>query len=139
MDTRPEAAAEQDGHTNRYSTPQFDVLYEASEAAARRSADLREQATTIRAASATSRGSVQEIDREALAGVRARFGSAELRAEHLEKALASNRRIGMAIGILMARRRLTEEQAFDCLRIESQHRNVKLRDIAESVIYTGDI
>jgi hypothetical protein len=117
MDTRPEAAAEQDGHTNRYSTPQFDVLYEASEAAARRSADLREQATTIRAASATSRGSVQEIDREALAGVRA----------------------GMAIGILMARRRLTEEQAFDCLRIESQHRNVKLRDIAESVIYTGDI
>ena len=139
MDTRPEVAAEQDGHGNRYSTPQFDALYAATEAVGQRSADLREQAPTIRAASATSRGSVAEIDRQALAAVRARLGSVELRAEHLEKALASNRRIGMAIGILMARRQLTEEQAFDCLRVESQRRNVKLREIAERVIYTGDI
>ena len=71
--------------------------------------------------------------------MRSRLGNAELRAEHLEKALASNRRIGMAIGILMSRRQLTEQEAFDCLRIESQRRNVKLRDIAETVIYTGDI
>ncbi|NEK96377.1 ANTAR domain-containing protein [Modestobacter muralis] len=44
----------------------------------------------------------------------------------------------MAMGILMERHRITEEQAFDRLRVLSQRRNVKLRDVAERVIYTGD-
>ena len=52
--------------------------------------------------------------------------------------MVSNRRIGMAVGILMERHRLTEEQAFDRLRDLSQRRNVKLRDLAEQMIYTGD-
>ncbi|MEU2347946.1 ANTAR domain-containing protein [Modestobacter sp. NPDC049651] len=66
-----------------------------------------------------------------------RARSAEDRAAGLERALASNRRIGMAIGILMCQRRLTEEQAFAVLRTHSQHRNVKVRELAETVIYTG--
>ena len=44
----------------------------------------------------------------------------------------------MAMGILMERHRFTEEQAFDQLRDLSQRRNVKLRDLAEQMIYTGD-
>ncbi len=58
---------------------------------------------------------------------------------HLQRALVSNRRIGIAIGILMARAGYTDEQAFECLRAASQQHNRKLRDIAEDVIYTGAI
>lgn len=56
---------------------------------------------------------------------------------HLKEALQSNRRIGMAIGILMALHRVGEQQAFDILRIASQHTHIKLRDVAEEVIHTG--
>ena len=60
-------------------------------------------------------------------------------AEHLQTALISNRHIGMAMGILMAREHLTEDQAFAALRTSSQHLNRKLRQIAESVIETGEL
>jgi AmiR/NasT family two-component response regulator len=60
-------------------------------------------------------------------------------AEHLQLAVVSNRRIGMAMGILMERHRLTEDQAFERLRDLSQRRNVKLRDLAEQMIYIGDV
>jgi GAF domain-containing protein len=59
------------------------------------------------------------------------------RAEHLERALESNREIGIAIGILMARGLHSREQAFDALRRASQRLNVKLRDIASAVADTG--
>jgi GAF domain-containing protein len=61
------------------------------------------------------------------------------RNDNLEAALASNRRIGMAIGILMASLKVTDEQAFDLLRITSQHIHRKLRDVAEEVIMTGTV
>jgi hypothetical protein len=61
------------------------------------------------------------------------------RADHLDRALASGRRIGAAIGILMASRRLTEQQAFDVLRVASQRGNRKLRDVAEDVLLTGEL
>jgi DNA-binding response OmpR family regulator len=64
---------------------------------------------------------------------------AEDKAANLERALASNRQIGTAMGVLMARLKLTEEQAFDLLRETSQHRHRKLRDIAEEVALTGEI
>ncbi|SDE84934.1 GAF and ANTAR domain-containing protein [Pseudonocardia oroxyli] len=60
-------------------------------------------------------------------------------AQDLDEALQSNRRIGMAMGVLMGRGLVTEEQAFDLLRRASQFLNVKLRDIAEQVIDTGDL
>ena len=61
------------------------------------------------------------------------------RADHLERALASGRRIGAAIGILMVSLRLTEPQAFDALRVASQHTHRKLRDVAEDVLLTGEL
>jgi len=69
--------------------------------------------------------------------LRARLRQAEHQTEHLNRALETNRRIGMAIGILMRELRCTEEQAFDLLRKGSMQSNVKLRDVAERVIYTG--
>lgn len=61
------------------------------------------------------------------------------RAEQVAQALQSNRRIGIAMGILMNRDLLTDEQAFELLRRASQYLNVKLRDLAEQVIETGDL
>ena len=52
----------------------------------------------------------------------------------LTHARDSNRRIGMAIGIVMNQRQVDEEDAFDVLRRTSQNTNRKLRDIAEDVI-----
>jgi ANTAR domain-containing protein len=71
--------------------------------------------------------------------LRTRAEAAEDRADNLERALLTNRRIGMAIGILLERLRVTEEQAFDVLRRESMRQNVRLAQVAEQVVYTGTL
>ena len=58
---------------------------------------------------------------------------------NLETALGSARRIGAALGIIMATQNITEEQAFQVLRGASQSRNRKLRDVAEDVLLAGTI
>ncbi|WP_020143337.1 ANTAR domain-containing protein [Terracoccus sp. 273MFTsu3.1] len=68
-----------------------------------------------------------------------RLDAAESRALQLETALAHSRDIGAAIGILMALRRVTREQAFDQLRRASMERNVKLHVLALEVVETGRI
>ena len=62
---------------------------------------------------------------------------AQGKAEHLERALASNRTIGTAIGILMSQQRVTSDAAFALLREHSQNSNRRLREIAEDVVLTG--
>ena len=62
---------------------------------------------------------------------------AQDKATHLLRALESNREIGVAIGVLMARHQLTRDQAFDVLRVASQRSNRKLIDIAVEVADTG--
>lgn len=71
--------------------------------------------------------------------LQARVRAAEERAANLERALVSNRRIGVAVGILMCRRRLTDEHAIAALVAESQRRNVKVRELAETLILTGTL
>lgn len=61
------------------------------------------------------------------------------RSEHLQRALESRTVIARAEGILMHRDLATAEEAFDLLRTASQHLNVKLRDVAQSVVDTGDL
>ncbi len=58
---------------------------------------------------------------------------------NLEKALATNRQIGIAIGVVMTTYRLTPERSFELLRLASMNRNRKLRDVAESVVTTGSL
>ena len=72
-----------------------------------------------------------------LAELRTRAEMAEHRAQNLEQALTTNRRIGMAIGILLERLHVPEEQAFELLRRESMRRNVRLAQVAEEVVRTG--
>jgi AmiR/NasT family two-component response regulator len=62
----------------------------------------------------------------------------ERRAANFHAALSSRETIGEATGILMERERITPEQAFDVLRQASQHLNVKLREVAQNLIDTGE-
>ncbi len=57
--------------------------------------------------------------------------------EHLQVALRSNREIGAAVGVLMARRHLPYPKAFDLLLRTSQNCNRKLAAVADRVLYTG--
>lgn len=63
----------------------------------------------------------------------------QARVGNLEIAVESNRQIGMATGILMARQLWTSEQAFAQLKAASQHLNRKLADIAAEVTTTGTL
>ncbi len=59
--------------------------------------------------------------------------------DRLERAIDSNREISVAVGILMANRRLTREEALKRLKTASQNLNRRLRDIAEEVNHTGQL
>ena len=61
------------------------------------------------------------------------------RAANLECALASNQEIGIAVGILMAQHACTRDEAFHILRLLSQDRNIKLRDLARILANTGSV
>jgi hypothetical protein len=58
---------------------------------------------------------------------------AELEATHLRKAVESRDVIGQAKGILMQRRGISADEAFDLLRKASQELNVKLADLARTL------
>ena len=62
----------------------------------------------------------------------------ERRVEDLHVALGTRETIGEALGILMERERITADQAFDILRRASQHLNIKLRDVAQHLVDTGE-
>ena len=55
----------------------------------------------------------------------------------LEHAVRSNRDIGVAMGIVMAHRLVTRDEAFELLRRASQHQHRKLVEVADEVIRTG--
>ncbi|HJZ06726.1 MAG TPA: ANTAR domain-containing protein, partial [Trebonia sp.] len=63
-----------------------------------------------------------------------RYAKARTLAEHLHKALDSRALIDQAIGIVMSRRGIGAEQAFDELSRESQNNNIKLRDLAGRIV-----
>jgi DNA-binding response OmpR family regulator/two-component sensor histidine kinase len=67
------------------------------------------------------------------------LAQAESQVANLETALTSNRRIGAAIGVLMASRRVTSQEAFALLRRVSNESNCKLRDVADRVVLTGSL
>jgi GAF domain-containing protein len=62
----------------------------------------------------------------------------ERRIENLHSALSSREIIGQAQGILMERERIAADQAFDVLRRASQYLNIKLREVAQTLVDTGE-
>ena len=77
-----------------------------------------------------------------LAGVALSAAESHDEEEHqtitLRAGLVSREVIGQAEGILMERERITSDQAFDILRRASQHLNIKLRDVAQDLVDTGE-
>jgi GAF domain-containing protein len=63
-----------------------------------------------------------------------RIADSDERAQSLLGGLDTRATIGQAVGLLMAQERCTADRAFDLLRIASQRRNVKLRDVAAGVV-----
>ena len=59
------------------------------------------------------------------------------RREIVARTVATRQLIGRAEGILMERHKVTDEQAFEMLVRVSQHRNVKLRDVADRLVHSG--
>lgn len=75
----------------------------------------------------------------ALAYTRRTVDTMEDLAVHLRRAMESHTVIGQATGVLMARRRLTADEAFDVLKRISQHRNIKLVRLATLLTDEPDI
>ncbi|HET8589733.1 MAG TPA: ANTAR domain-containing protein [Nakamurella sp.] len=126
-DQRDQADADQQTIRNLQNQAEADqqtIRNLQDEADANRAAirELEEQASVDRAVIAVLQAE-GEIDRGQIA--------------NLEAALVTARRIGAAMGVLMARHRMTDSQAFDVLRKGSQHTNRKLRDVADEVVLTG--
>jgi hypothetical protein len=85
-------------------------------------------------ARATGSGAQDEPERRALA---ARAAELERQVRTLEEAVGSNRRIGAAVGVLMALHRESYDDAFGRLAAASRASQRKLRDVAEYVLLTG--
>jgi hypothetical protein len=62
----------------------------------------------------------------------------ERRAANLHAALVTRELIGQAQGILIERERISADQAFHILRQASQHLNIKLREVAQNLVDTGE-
>jgi GAF domain-containing protein len=62
----------------------------------------------------------------------------ERRAANFQAALSTREIIGEALGILMEREKISSDQAFDVLRKASQHLNIKLREVAQKLVETGE-
>ncbi len=62
----------------------------------------------------------------------------EAKADNLIDALSTRALIGQAQGILIERERITADQAFEVLRRASQHMNIKLREVAATLVETGE-
>jgi AmiR/NasT family two-component response regulator len=80
-----------------------------------------------------------DIDRRLIAELQAQGVLDRTKIDNLEIALTTARRIGAAIGILMANHKTTEAQGFELLRLISQSTNRKLRDVADEVVQTGTL
>ena len=79
----------------------------------------------------------EELDRETIALLREEREVDQRQIENLQVALTTARRIGMALGILMAERKISGDAAFELLRMVSQNTHRKLRDVADEVVETG--
>ena len=80
-----------------------------------------------------------DLDRAMILELQAEGLISQKLAEQLKEALHASRRIGAAIGIIMAHRKVTEAAAFLILTKASQNSNRKVRVIADEVVDTGDV
>ena len=73
-------------------------------------------------------------DASVAVGIAARLSAQEILTGQLRASLASRSVMDQALGVIMAERRCTAEDAFEFLRAASQNRNIKVRLVAEDII-----
>ena len=73
------------------------------------------------------------------AGTIQAYRTARKTADNLQIALESRAVIEQAKGILIERHKLTPDRAFEALATVSMGRNVKVRDVAEHLVLTGEL
>jgi AmiR/NasT family two-component response regulator len=66
------------------------------------------------------------------------LATATMKCANLKVGLASRREIGIALGIIMDRHKLSADQTFDLLRRISQRVHRKVRDIALDIAESGE-
>jgi GAF domain-containing protein len=78
----------------------------------------------------------QALAREAAHGVALAMRMAQQAelSEQLQAALSSRAVIDQAMGVIMGQNRCSADAAFNILRAASQHRNIKLRDVAADIV-----
>ncbi|GAB4083344.1 GAF and ANTAR domain-containing protein [Modestobacter muralis] len=104
-------------------------------------AGLNIYATEADAFDDATQSAAREFARSAAAAIANMYDYQTARdiAANLELALQSRAVIDQAKGILMERQKLTADQAFQTLAYASQAANVKLRDIADHLVRTGEM
>ena len=84
---------------------------------------------------------VADLLAQALTNAVQRLADAERaagREAQLKEAVASHRAVGQAVGILVERHKLLPEEALARLRKASQDKNLRMRDLAERILQTGE-
>lgn len=85
-------------------------------------------------AGAVDRGTALATEAGRAIALAVRIASQAELTEQLRAALTSRAVIDQAIGVIMGQSRCTAERAFEVLRSASQHRNLKLREVATGVV-----
>jgi hypothetical protein len=79
------------------------------------------------------------LDRELIAALQAEGVLNQEHVAELQAALVSSRTIGAAIGILMASRQVSQDDALTILKETSQRTNTKLRALAETLVADAEV
>ena len=125
-------------------TARADASHDRADRAAVRADASQERADVAERRADTTEGRVDELeahsalDRVMLAELQADGTVSRENVAQLEAALVASRVIGAAVGILMASRNVGQDEAFAILRAASSRNNVKLRDLAETIVDGAD-
>jgi hypothetical protein len=139
------ARADQANHRADANEERADAAERRADASDKRAdaADLRAEVSEALAAHDRRRISDLEhhvdIDRAMILELQAEGLISERHAAELQEALRTSRRIGAAIGIVMANRKVSETDAFRILTRASQNTNRKVRLLADELVETGDL
>jgi hypothetical protein len=108
-------------------------------------ADVHGQLESLRTQVERNRADIDELrgeadlDRKLLAALQSDGIVERQYIGQLEEALTTARKIGAAMGVVIAAKRCTEDEAFDVLAAESMRQNRKLREIADDLVQSGDV
>jgi len=118
-------------HTDIQSlTARADASQARADLAERRADAAEQRADQMEARSALDRELIAELQADGMLG--------HEHVAQLETALVASRVIGAAIGILMASRNIGQDEALTVLKGASQRSNVKMRDVAATIVAGAD-